>query len=116
MAVSLAVAGAFHTSFMEPAVARLRSVLNEVDIKTPRIPVLSNVDAKAHGTPDQIRDMLAKQVTFPVQWETIVTNMVKSPEWAEGAGGKSYELGPGTVCRGIVKRFGKKLEVINVQI
>lgn len=35
---------------------------------------------------------------------------VKSPEFE-----KSYELGPGTVCRGIVKRFGKKLEVINVQ-
>ena len=28
---------------------------------------------------------------------------------------KAYELGPGTVCRGIVKRFGKKIEVVNVQ-
>jgi [acyl-carrier-protein] S-malonyltransferase len=116
MAVSLAVAGAFHTSFMEPAVEKLRAVLKEVDIKPTRIPVLSNVDAKPHGTPDQIREMLAKQVTQPVQWETIVTNMVKSADWAEGAGGKSYELGPGTVCRGIVKRFGKKLEVNNIQV
>jgi [acyl-carrier-protein] S-malonyltransferase len=116
MAVSLAVAGAFHTSFMEPAVGQLRKVLNEVDIKPPRIPVLSNVDAKPHGSADEIREKLAMQVTFPVQWETIITNMVKSPDWAEGAGGKSYELGPGTVCRGIVKRFGKKLEVINVQV
>lgn len=116
MAVSLAVAGAFHTSFMEPAVGQLRKVLNEVDIKPPRIPVLSNVDAKPHGSADEIREKLAMQVTFPVQWESIVTNMVKSPDWAEGAGGKSYELGPGTVCRGIVKRFGKKLEVINVQV
>ena len=50
------------------------------------------------------------QVTNPVQWETIITAMVKSPDFI-----KCYELGPGTVCRGIVKRFGKKLEVISVQ-
>ena len=110
MAVPLAVAGAFHTSFMEPAVSRLQKVLTEVDIKTPRIPVVSNVDAKPHYDPKEIREILAKQVTNPVQWETIITTMVKAPEYT-----KSYEIGPGTVCRGLVKRFGKKLEVINVQ-
>jgi hypothetical protein len=36
--------------------------------------------------------------------------MVKAPEFI-----KAYELGPGTVCRGIVKRFGKKIDVTNVQ-
>lgn len=110
MAVPLAVAGAFHTSFMQPAVERLTKVLAEVDIKTPRIPVISNVDAKPHYDPKEIREILAKQVTNPVQWETIISTMVKAPEFT-----KSYELGPGTVCRGIVKRFGKKLEVVNVQ-
>jgi len=111
MAVPLSVAGAFHTDFMAPAVERLRAVLKEVDIKSPRIPVVSNVDAKAHFDPDEIRDILARQVTNPVQWEAITSVMVKS----EGFG-KAYELGPGTVCRGIVKRYGKKLEVVNVQV
>ena len=110
MAVPLAVAGAFHTSFMEPAVEKLKKVLAEVEIKTPRIPVISNVDAQPHYDPNEIREILAKQVTNPVKWETIITTMVKSPNFV-----KSYELGPGTVCRGIVKRFGKKLEVVNVQ-
>lgn len=110
MAVQLAVAGAFHTSFMEPAVERLKGVLAEVEIKTPRIPVISNVDAKAHSDPAEIKEILAQQVTNPVQWETIITTMVKSPDFT-----KAYEIGPGTVCRGIVKRFGKKLEVVNVQ-
>ena len=110
MAVPLSVAGAFHTSFMEPAVERLRNVLKEVEIKKPKIPVISNVDAKPHYEADEIRDILARQVTSPVQWETIVTAMVKSPDFI-----KSYELGPGTVCRGIVKRFGKKLEVVSIQ-
>jgi [acyl-carrier-protein] S-malonyltransferase len=110
MAVSLSVAGAFHTNYMESAVEKLKLVLAEVDIKTPRIPVVSNVDAKPHFEPDDIRESLAKQVTNPVQWETIVTAMVKAEEFET-----SYEIGPGTVCRGIVKRFGKKTPVISVQ-
>ena len=74
-------------------------MLAEVDIKSPRLPVISNVDAKPHYDPNEIREILAKQVVSPVQWETIITAMVKAPEFE-----KSYELGPGTVCRGIVKR------------
>ena len=61
MAVSLAVAGAF-PDFMEPAVDRLMAVLAETDIQSPRIPVISNVDAKPHGEPNTIRETLAKQV------------------------------------------------------
>eukprot|EP01036_Dinobryon_divergens_P028208 gene28208-37115_t len=105
MAVPLAVAGAFHTEFMQPAVQKLQAVLAEVQFRTPRVPVISNVDAKSHSDPQEIKDILAKQVTSPVQWETIVTTMVKSPDFT-----KAYEFGPG-----IVKRFGKKLEVVNVQ-
>jgi [acyl-carrier-protein] S-malonyltransferase len=92
------------------SVERLKRVLAEVEIKAPRIPVVSNVDALPHSDPQDIRDILARQVTSPVQWETIITSMVKAPEHE-----RSYELGPGTVCRGIVKRFGKKIEVVNVQ-
>jgi len=111
MAVPLAVAGAFHTSFMQPAVPSLEKVLAQVQIQRPRIPVISNVDAQPHFEPNDIRQTLAKQVTSPVQWETIMTNMLQSPAFT-----KSYEIGPGTVCRGIVKRFGKKYEVVNVQV
>lgn len=110
MAVPLAVAGAFHTSFMEPAVEKLKIALAAADIKTPRIPVISNVDAMPHYDPADIRETLAKQVTQPVRWETIISTMVK-----DAAFEKAYELGPGTVCRGIVKRYSKKLNVINVQ-
>lgn len=109
MTVPLAVAGAFHTSFMEPAVASLKEALSKANIVSPRIPVISNVDAKPHFDPNEIREILARQVTSPVQWETIISTMVKSAEFE-----KAYELGPGMVCRGIVKRYGKKLNVINV--
>jgi [acyl-carrier-protein] S-malonyltransferase len=62
MTVKLAVAGAFHTDFMQPAVEQLRGALASTNITTPRIPVISNVDAQPHSDPDTIRDILARQV------------------------------------------------------
>lgn len=65
--VRLAVAGAFHTSFMEPAVSRLETALAATQIRTPRIPVISNVDAQPHADPETIKKILARQVgdSFP---------------------------------------------------
>ena len=62
MTVRLAVAGAFHTDFMSPAVEKLRQALAQTPIMTPRIPVVSNVDAQPHSDPAVIRDILARQV------------------------------------------------------
>jgi [acyl-carrier-protein] S-malonyltransferase len=76
---------------MQPAVSKLQAVLSEVSFSSPRLPVISNVDAKPHFDPQEIKDILARQVTSPVQWETIITAMVQSPDFA-----KSYEFGPGT--------------------
>lgn len=79
---------------MQPAVQRLQAVLAEVQFQSPRVPVISNVDAKPHSDPQEIKDILAKQVTSPVQWETIITAMVKSPDFT-----KAYEFGPGEVLK-----------------
>lgn len=62
MTVKLAVAGAFHTDFMKPAVSALEEVLSGVEIRKPRIPVISNVDAKPHSDPATIKKLLATQV------------------------------------------------------
>ena len=111
MAVKLAVAGAFHTDFMAPAVSKLEEVLSEVEVSKPRIPVISNVDAKAHSDPAVIKDILTKQVTAPVQWETIMKDLVASGFDA------GYELGPGKVLSGIMKRIDKKAPAItNVEV
>mmetsp|Transcript_55466 Transcript_55466/g.172116 ORF Transcript_55466/g.172116 Transcript_55466/m.172116 type:complete len:414 (-) Transcript_55466:284-1525(-) len=101
MAVPLAVAGAFHTDFMAPAVEKLREALAAADIKAPRIPVVSNVDAQPHSTPEKIRETLAKQVTAPVLWEAQMQAM------AAADFEKGFELGPGKVIAGIMKRIDK---------
>ncbi|MCD7451541.1 hypothetical protein HAX54_012527 [Datura stramonium] len=108
MTVRLAVAGAFHTSFMNPAVSRLEATLDATEITTPRIPVISNVDAQPHADPDTIKKILASQVTSPVQWETTVKTLL-----TKGLK-KSYELGPGKVIAGIVKRMDRGAEIENI--
>lgn len=108
MTVRLAVAGAFHTSFMEPAVSRLEAALAATEIRTPRIPVISNVDAQPHADPDTIKKILARQVTSPVLWETTVKTLLN-----KGLK-KSYELGPGKVIAGIFKRVDKSADIENV--
>ncbi|KAJ0783002.1 putative [Acyl-carrier-protein] S-malonyltransferase [Helianthus annuus] len=62
--VRLAVAGAAHTRFMDPALSQLESALSATEIKTPRIPVISNVDAQPHADPETIKKILARQVSF----------------------------------------------------
>jgi len=110
MAIKLAVAGAFHTDFMAPAVAKLEEVLAEVEVVKPRIPVISNVDAKAHSDPEVIKQILTQQVTSPVQWETIMKQLV------DNGLEKGYELGPGKVLNGIMKRIDKKVLVENIEV
>jgi len=110
MTVKLAVAGAFHTEFMSPAVASLEKVLADVQLQKPRIPVISNVDAKPHSDPETIKKLLATQVTSPVLWENTM-DLILSKDFE-----KAYELGPGKVTAGILKRFSKTAECINIEV
>eukprot|EP00526_Cylindrotheca_closterium_P013865 CAMPEP_0113625214 /NCGR_PEP_ID=MMETSP0017_2-20120614/13023_1 /TAXON_ID=2856 /ORGANISM="Cylindrotheca closterium" /LENGTH=351 /DNA_ID=CAMNT_0000535319 /DNA_START=72 /DNA_END=1127 /DNA_ORIENTATION=+ /assembly_acc=CAM_ASM_000147 len=110
MTVKLAVAGAFHTEFMAPAVSALEEVLADVEIKKPSIPVISNVDAKPHSDPDAIKKLLATQVTSPVLWENTM-DLILGKDFE-----KACELGPGKVTSGILKRFSKKAECSNVEV
>ena len=72
----LAVAGAFHTTIMQPADAKLSEALAGVPIRAPEIPVVSNVDAAIHESPDAIRELLIRQVVSPVLWEDSLRAMI----------------------------------------
>lgn len=104
----LTVAGAFHTEIMRPADDRLAEALTGVAMHSPRIPVYSNVDAKAHSDPQEIRTLLVRQVLSPVLWEDSVRNML-----AAGAD-RFYEIGPGKVLKGLLKRVDRKVECQSV--
>ena len=101
-AVPLAVAGAFHTQIMRPADQRLAEALANVPMHRPRIPVVSNVDARPHDHPEEIRDLLVKQVLQPVLWEQSMRYLA-----SEGFD-QFYEVGPGRVLRGLLRRIERK--------
>jgi [acyl-carrier-protein] S-malonyltransferase len=101
-AIPLAVAGAFHTPIMKPADLALAEVLAEVDIRPPEIPVVSNVDAQTHSDPEEIRELLIRQVLSPVRWEDSIQKMLN-----DGCD-EFYEVGPGKVLKGLLKRISRK--------
>lgn len=107
-AVPLAVAGAFHTSIMKPADTRLAEALGATDISSPEIPVVSNVDACTHTDPQEIRELLVQQVVSPVLWENSIRKMI------DGGIDEFYEIGPGKVLRGLLKRINRKLQCSTV--
>ncbi len=102
--VPLAVAGAFHTSIMEPAVEKLEVALSSATMQPPRIPVVSNVDARPHTDPEEIRQLLVRQVCAPVQWEASLRWLLDVPVE------HFCEVGPGRVLRGLLKRIHRKAD------
>ncbi|MBT5885883.1 MAG: ACP S-malonyltransferase [Planctomycetaceae bacterium] len=106
--IPLAVAGAFHTEVMQAAVEPLRQVLENIPLNAPRIPVISNVDASVHSDPEIIRQHLVQQVVSPVRWEECMGTLLN-----QGVE-QFYEIGPGRVLRGLLRRINRKTPCQNV--
>jgi len=106
--VPLAVAGAFHTPIMDSAVERLAAALADVPMRKPRIPVISNVDARPHEDPEELRQLLIRQVVSPVRWDDSMRYLL-----GEGFD-LFYEIGAGRVLRGLLKRIDRKANCENV--
>lgn len=109
-AIPLAVAGAFHTAIMKPADARLAEALTKIPLHPPRIPVVSNVDARTHDDPEEIRRLLIRQVVEPVLWEDSMRYLI-----SQGFDG-FYEVGPGKVLRGLMRRIDRGVSCQNVEV
>ncbi len=107
-AIRLTVAGAFHTDLMKPADESLAQALASVTLKAPRVPVWFNVDAKPHGDPSEIRELLVRQVVSPVLMEESLRGML-----AAGCD-QFFEIGPGKVLAGLLKRIDRKMACANV--
>ena len=106
--VTLSVAGAFHTSIMQPADQKLADALASVPIQKPRIPVVSNVDATVHWEPEEIRQLLVQQVINPVKWEDSI-------RWLLSQSVTEFtEVGPGKVLAGLLKRIDRKAKCENI--
>jgi [acyl-carrier-protein] S-malonyltransferase len=106
--VRLSVAGAFHSEIMRPADEQLAEALRGVALRPARVPVYSNVDAQPHTDPEEIRQLLVRQVLQPVRWEETMRRML-----AEGFD-QFYEFGPGRVLAGLLKRIHRPAHCTNI--
>ena len=100
--IPLRVAGAFHTPLMQSARDRLAAALAEVELRSPKIPVVFNVSADACSDPQTIRELLVRQLTQPVLWEDSMRRLIT--EDCE----TFYEVGPGKILRGLLRRIDRK--------
>ena len=92
-----------HCPLMAPAAGRLEAELAGVDIRSPSVPVLHNVDIACHSTDASIRDALAAQLASPVRWSQTVMAM------RERGAATMVEFGPGRVLTGLVRRIDRGL-------
>lgn len=100
--IPLNVAGAYHSRLMEPARAEFAKFLQTVQFNAPKLKVLTNVTGKQVSNPDEIREMLIKQVVSSVRWEDCMRS-------AAGLGVVEFwECGPGAVLVGLARRINKE--------
>lgn len=104
----LNVSGAFHSPLMSSAAEAFTQILAEVEFQPPEVPVYSNVDGRATQDPQVLKQNLCQQMTAPVRWQTIVKNMA-----ADGVL-QVWEVGPGQVLTGLVKRTVSALQRVNI--
>ena len=104
----LAVGGAFHSPFMEPAQTEFAEAVQMMPFKRPRCPVYQNVNAQPVTDPEQLKTNLIAQLTSPVRWTQSVERMV-----SDGAT-EFFECGPGKVLQGLVKKISPAVMVSSI--
>lgn len=107
-ALSLPVSAPFHSALMRPAAERLAIALQSVNVRTPAIPVVNNVDVALESDPARIKDALVRQAYSPVRWIETVQAIA-----AHGAT-QVVECGPGKVLMGLVKRCAAGPEALAI--
>lgn len=109
-ALPLKVGGAFHSPLMESARVKLAKGIEEAQIKTPICPIYQDVNALPMTDPTEIKQNLIKQLTSPVRWKQIVSNMIE-------AGATTFiECGPGTALQGMIKKVKADVEMMSAKI
>lgn len=106
--IPLNVSGAFHSTLMEPVMDEFAAFMESFTFRAPRIPVISNVTAQPLTDERSIREELLSQLRHCIQWQASVEYMTRHGITTY------YEIGPGTVLSGLIKRISPDAVTINV--
>jgi [acyl-carrier-protein] S-malonyltransferase len=106
--IPLKVSGAFHSHLMGPAVDSLASAISGLTFRKPLVPLVANVTGEALTDVEAIKRELIDQLLNCVQWQRSVENMI-------AAGVTTFfEIGPGQVLTGLIKRISTGVQVFNI--
>jgi [acyl-carrier-protein] S-malonyltransferase len=106
--VLLNVSAPFHCALLQPAALQLDAALAETHSSALAIPVLSNVTATPHPSPQEMRRLLVEQVTSPVRW-------VEAMQYAIAQGCDTLlEVGPGHVLSNLMRRIDREVKVLTL--
>jgi len=106
--VKLSVSAPFHCVLMNSATEIMKNEIINTEFKIPKNEIISNVTAKQTKDPDEIKDLLVKQIEKPVRWRESVINMINSNV------DKFIEIGPGKVLSGLVKRIDRNIKLVQI--
>ncbi|HLB27663.1 MAG TPA: ACP S-malonyltransferase [Dehalococcoidales bacterium] len=106
--VPLQVSGAFHSPLMQPAKEGLFEIIAKTSFRNPRVPIIANITGKPLTTAEEVKTELIEQLCNCVQWQRSIEYMISN--------GVSvfYEMGPGKVLSGLIKRINKEVEIRNI--
>ena len=102
-ALVLPVSAPFHSTLLQPAAEKLQAALAELNLHTPEIPVVNNVDVRIETDVARIKDALVRQAWHPVRWVECAQFI------AEQGVADMVECGPGKVLAGLAKRIDARL-------
>ncbi|HEX2226077.1 MAG TPA: ACP S-malonyltransferase [Candidatus Binatia bacterium] len=103
--LDLPVSAPFHCELMRPAAERLSETLDPIPMRPLSLGVITNVEAEVNQDPARVKPLLTEQAVRPVRWEETVRRL-------EALGCRRvFEVGPGKVLKGLIKRISSALEV-----
>ena len=107
-AMPLAVSGPFHSSLMKPAGEKLREEAEKYNFKDAEVTLVANTTADFLIKPEEIKAEIYAQSFGPVKWVDTIKKL------KENGVDTIYEIGPGKVLAGLIKKIDKEIKVVNI--
>lgn len=108
-ALPLAVSGPFHSSIMKPVAEILKKEFENYSWNDAKTPIVANTTANILTSSNEIKNELYNQTFGPVKWVDTINKL------SENGVTKIYEVGPGKVLAGLIKKINKEIEVVNIE-
>jgi len=106
--IRLPVSAPFHSKLMSSATEIMKQEINQLNFIHPKNTIISNVTSLETTEPNQIKELLIKQIENPVRWRESVIYMINKGVT------KFVEIGPGKVLSGLVKRIDRSVTIVSI--